>query len=595
MPAIDEMSTMENIWIDDINSNGIQEVVAVTSGIDTTKHTNRLNTVQGFSANGTRTWFVGIDERIFSSLMININNDRNMEVLVASGKRVANIQRGKIRIISSEGNIIRVLDRGEMASAAFRSLDVGDINNDRYYEIVGGSETKAYLMRGYGEIIWGFPPINSQIIEGTISHVLFIDMNADGNDEILVAADQIHIVSPRGNIRGSIDPEPGRHPSNKAYSFIAQAKKMQGRYPGIYAISNSDNIYFITLDEVKSVSGDLEYELSIDWKLEMECSPKAWRVFEIEGRGFDDLIIGCSDNRVYAIGNNGRIRWDYMMDGTPTDIISEDMSGDGNKELLITTERGSIYLLDGSGSYLWKYELNEPLAKVAAGKLIPDETKEIAVLTKGAHIIALGLNETYNLMRKADTLYNLGQQAYIISEYEKAREHFTQSRQIYQKLEYPRGISDSEQFLQRIEQQMRHVRREQADILLSRARDLFFQEEYVESETLARRALDLYEEFGNVEGILNCELLLIQIEKQRGMHIIAETTIPPQVTTTTLAQVQDEYNYTMLYVGGVIVFFIIFGVFARKKKMAKIKNIDGSLDDLSDIWNEDLDEKDGGG
>ncbi len=597
MPAIDEIAMMDDVWIEDIDSDGMGEVVVVTSGLANTKYTNKVNTVQAFSSNGSRDWIYGINNHILNAKMYDINNDHKQEVLVSTGQELNRIQRGKILTISAEGELLRVLDRGEIGSAAFNYLDIGDIDGDRYYEILGGSKTKAYLMRNYGEVIWIFPKTGTIKLNKSIDFVKFDDMNDDGKDEMLVAADILYFVSESGEIVGSIDVEPDLDIRKKGFKFFAKAKLGPTQYYSAYVITDTNTIYTIVIDTIDGEGTKNErYNLLRDWRLEMNCKPMDWLITNTDSDEYDELIIACSDNRIYAIDNNGLIQWDYPLDGTPTDLHSTDMNGDDEDDLLLVTDTGSIYLLDKSGSYLWKYELGEPLEKVGAGFLDPDTIKEVTVLTSNADVLVLTINETYNLRRRADTLYNLGQQSYIISDWEKAKQQFIDSKSLYLKLQDQRGMLDCDEFLGKIEQQQRKKRREQADILLSKARDFFFQEEYDQSETFTNRAMGVYEEFGNTEGILNCELLLIQIEKQKGLYKTI-TTVPVATTTTTLPMISEEQSGILIYVIVGILAFMVFGVAARNKKKSKVGTIDESIDELSELWDQEFetDENEKGG
>jgi|GEM_PF-6786316 len=590
MPAIDEIALMEDVWIKDIDEDGRGEVVVVTSGLQNTKYTNKINTVQAFRANGTVKWYYGIDDRVLNAKLFDINNDRQFEVLVTSGEELNRIQRGKIRIIGPDGDLSRIIERGDMASAIFDVFDIGDLEGDRDYEIVAGSRFRAYLIKRYGETIWTFPPKGVGNFNRSVSYVAFHDMDQDDRDDVLIGVDSVLFIKSNGFLMGSIDLEPDLEPKKKGYRFISRANLGPTQYPSTLVITESDQVMSITMTEITSQGSERpKLKLQKDWKLTLKCRPKDWALHNIDSDDYDELIIACSDNKIYAVDNNGLIQWDYPLDGEPEDLVIEDMNGDDRGDILTCANSGSIYLIDGSGSYLWKYTADTPLKRVGAGYLDDDEIKEVAVLTENADVIALTINETYNLRRRADTLYNLGQQAYIISDYEKAKGNFEQAKVLYLRLADQRSILDCDEFLRKIDDQMRRKRKEQADILLSKARDYFFQEEYDSSKSNAERAIKLYEEFGNTEGILNCELLLIQIEKQQGLYKTT-TTFIIQTTTTTVPMISEEDYSILIYVGGGLIAFMAFGVMARGKKKKAKGGVDESLDELSELWDQEFEE-----
>ena len=133
LPDIDEQVTVEELDVVDINADGYADTYVVTSGLATSVHVNKKNRLWAFKPNGSVMWVYGVDDHIRKVQAYDINNDRMMEFVVASGERLNNFKRGQIRIIDHEGDLIEKYG----SSAIMDDIDVGDIDSDRYYEIVG--------------------------------------------------------------------------------------------------------------------------------------------------------------------------------------------------------------------------------------------------------------------------------------------------------------------------------------------------------------------------------------------------------------------------------------------------------------------------
>ena len=583
---------MEDLWIKDIDQDGWGEAIVVTKGTSSTIYTNLLNRVHVYSLNGSTKWEYGLEETIFEAKIWDINNDNMDEILISSGERLNKITRGKVRTISPYGKIMRILDSGPMASSIFITFEIGDIENDRYYEISGGSEKRGYLIRNYGEQIWEFPARDAGTLNKSIQSIEFADINLNGYYELIFGSDRIYIIDKDGASMAEIIIEENLDPKKRGIKFITSTKLSANKFPDLLAITEANNVISVNIKEILGQHPNWKIKHEIDWVRNFQCNILDWAIENIDSDDNMELIFSCSNNRLYAIDNNGLTIWDYPLDGEPTDFKLEDMNGDGKNDILAVTNAGSIYLISTSGEFMWKHETDTPLVAVAAGYMDVDETKEIITVTESSKAIAYAINESYNLARKGDTLFNLGQQKFIETNYDDAKEYFEQSKTIYDLLNNQRGVIEAEKFIDKTIIELRKKRKGQADILLARAREYYIHEELTNAESFAQKAMELYREYNNPEGILDCEILLLKIEKQKEMYRLTTSTIyDSSITTTTIAVLSEDETNVVYYFGGAFVIFVIFGMLIKGKKKKQDTNIDESIEELADLWEQEFEDE----
>jgi hypothetical protein len=580
LPDIKETALVTELGIDDINDDGYAEAYAVTSGLASSSNAAQKNHITVFWRNGSVMWEYGIDDRVKDVIVYDIDNDRRKEFIVTTGETLNKVQRGTIRIVSSDGVLMRKYD----STAIINSMYLGDLEGDKYYEIAAGSERKIYLFRTYGEEVFHYPP--KGLMNLSVDAIYIYDLNNDKRGEIIAGAEKLYYLGPKGTLAGSIDIEREIPYANKGIKFIDVAKFISAS-PETIAVTKSNNIIAVSFNRTSSsTDGPVFEELGVDWSVNLNCRVNDMVINNINGDAFDDILIACSNNKIYALNQNGAVTWAYPLDGEPMSIYVKDIDGDGADDILAALSSGSIYALDMTGEFKWRQRAGSPLTAISAGDMDGNNLNEIAVTTGTPSIKVFGINETYTFRRRADTLYVLGQDTYLSGKSKVALEHFKEAKKMYMKLGYEKGVIDSQAFITKIENEENSKYREEADAFYTKAQEYYAVNDFANAKTFVEKAQERYTEFNDNEGIVKCELLKLQIEKLMGE---IKPTIPPQDTTTSTTLPAEEggiglYVYVLI---GFVILLIIGAAVAKSKAKGGFQD---SLEGSEDILDKDMKE-----
>jgi len=564
----DPNTRLLGLWIDDVNGDKYGEIVAVTSSIKAHGNTkNNQNHVYVYLSNGSAMWKRETDDSILDAKLFDINNDKKNEVIVSSGERVERFQRGTITIYGGDGSKIGSYP----SSAMLNILFIGDLDGDRYYELGGGSTQRVFLMRTSGDQIWMYPPYGDPLLNQSVDALRFYDVDNDGLGEVIAGSDELTYLDARGKEMGSIDVEPEIQQLNRGFKYIFTGKYIQNQYPTTIAITSSNKVVAVGVDKVdgRSYTEDgvtrnvAMLTLSLKWTYDARCNINDASMVDLDDQGRSELLIACSNNKVYAIGNNGLPLWDYLLDGEPKSLILKNIEDENISSILVAVSSGSIYMLDEAGNFRWRYESGTPLLAATSGKMNPDNQVEVATVSKDYTLQTYVLNETYTLRRRADTLFNLGQEAYIHGQTQIALNNFKEAKDVYIKIGYQRGVINSQSYISKIEGAQLDEQKKQADIYYQKAQDLFFSGDYTGSKSFADKAQEVYKQFSNQEGIVKCELLKLQIERQLGGNVETDITLP-ETTSTTLPQNTNLNSYAYP-IFAVLVLIGLAAIYLRKR------------------------------
>lgn len=580
--GLDEKITVIKLYMEDINDDGLAEVAIVTSGKAGTRTIAQKNHINVYGADGERLWHYGIDDVVKDAALFDINNDYHLEFMVSSGQKLGtpSFSRGEIRVVSSGGDLMRSFD----STAIMMHMHVGDLDGDSYYEIAGGSEGRVFLFRSYGERVWHYPAKGDGLLPRQVYGIDMADMNGDSYLDVIAGSDRLYYINHKGSLIADLIMEPGVHELKRGFKHVMATKLTGSSYPDTLTVTLTDKLVAGKVEESPTSN---EIIFSIAWTLDLGCKINNIELVNVDEDDFREVLVACSDNRVYAVDNNGWTVWDYPVDGEPTDMYLADIDGDDVDDLIVATDTGSVYLLDTQGNFKWRHRTGNPLVAVAAGDADADEKYEIIVVSEGAVVTSYMLNESYTERRKADTFYSLGQDAYIASQYDQALTHFKEAQKIYFKLGYERGLTDTETFIRRINDRLKDRTGNEAEVLYSKAQEAFFASDYASARQYAERSMQLYIKSGDREGEIKCELLILQVDKITG-RIETEITLPELATTTTQAEKSAGDSSQLVMIGAVFLFLIILVIVVTKIRSGKAETIEETVESQSKGWDEDV-------
>jgi len=578
-----ELSNILQLKVADIDNDNFEEVVIITgasarptSGGSITKERNKIIV---YRSNGTVMWEYKVDDQIRQALMYDINNDMQEEFILSSGDTLNNIQRGTIRILDNKGKLLRSYD----STSLMQSLYLTDINDDRYYEILGGSTLRVILFQIYGEKVWMYPSQGHGTLPAPADVVSAGDVDGDGKVEMVIGSDKIYYLDKDGTYIHDYDVSPSENPLNKGFKYLKVFKVGASGLPDVVSITKKNVFNAVRLVKPRLGGTTKDYpEINVTWSLDLNTNINDIKEIDIDGDGYPEFIIGGSNGRVYAVDNTGQVLWEYPVNGGVGGISLGDVDNDNITDILAGTYAGTIYALDLGGNFKWKQDTPKPVLGIGVGDLDANDITDIVVVKEKNIVEAYELNKTYVLRKRGDNYFNLGQEYFITSKYAKARDYFVLAKETFLAVGYERGISDSERLIKQCDEGLTENRRADASLYYSKATEYFATADYESSLAFTKKAKEIFQELGDSEMVLKCELLEIRIKNANTPQTIPSTTNYIGATTT-LGSGVIGVDVRILTGAGVVLIIIIVAIAVRKKQANKDELIGDTLEKTEDL------------
>ena len=111
-----------------------------------------------------------------------------------------------------------------------------------------------------------------------------------------------------------------------------------------------------------NVSSNLELEkIGLLYAFEEKGELTSPVTADINGDGKAEILLGSSDNNLYALNSEGKEIWRFAAGGPTTTPAVFDLECDNRTEILFGSKDGMVYALDSNGSLLWSYQTNSSI------------------------------------------------------------------------------------------------------------------------------------------------------------------------------------------------------------------------------------------
>jgi len=561
--SLQERVDVERLQVVDMDNSGTPEVLVVTTGKGGTPYTELKNTIYLFNSNGSIRWRYSIDREIYMSLVKDINNDLNMEVIVSSGALQDNIPRGTIRLISSRGETIRQFTRTSLN----RFIYAGDINKDKYYELLTGSEGKLSYLFIDGEKIWDYP--ENGTLNASVYSASMIDIDNDNYDELMYSSAGVYLIDVYQREIASYEIDSEYDIANREVDHLTTAKLLSDDRPEILATTaNTNTIYGIKIDELITQtdgSGHKLYTATLEriWSYEFYNKINSLKLYDVDDDKLDEIIVANEDGNLYVLDNTGSLLWSFRLENAAKDVAITDIEGDGELDIVVQSSTGSIYVLDPQGNFRWKHDTQLNLDKISLGDLDNDGIQELVVSTREPQLYAFKLNQSFIEKVKADNLYAQGERFFISSSYTAAQEKLEEAKEIYSKLGLETDVERANSLIKRIEAKLSENRRQLADVYYEKAQDFYISGDYQTSTKYVALSKEIYAEFGDADNVLKCELLELRIKT------VSQSTLPIPTTPPKNQTGMDSggFNFTqILFFGLLLLAGLSIVAYVRKRR-----------------------------
>ncbi len=96
--------------------------------------------------------------------------------------------------------------------------------------------------------------------------------------------------------------------------------------------------------------------MSVRREAELGAPALSVAVADLEGDGRRRVIVGCEDNRVRLLDDDGGLLWEFAAGGRINSVCTADVDGDGRLEIIAGSDDRRCYCLSRDGVELWSYE-----------------------------------------------------------------------------------------------------------------------------------------------------------------------------------------------------------------------------------------------
>jgi len=254
--------------------------------------------------------------------------------------------------------------------------------------------------------------------------------------------------------------------------------------------------------------------------------PTDGRIWSVDAADLDDdlgnEVVGVSeDDEIYVLDSVGNLKNRFRLTGATAGIIISDFDENGKAEIITASKDGSIYAFNNDWKQEWKYSMDNLMEKweyslseiIQSIYITKGEEKTLFVGTSKA-LYSFRINPDYVDNEKAEEYYNLAFGYYMSREFDELIEYATLARELFVGLKDTKGVIRCDKLLLWGENVTVSDRKGLADEYLGKAQELYGRDMLRNATYYAESAREIYKEMNLLRGVMDCDLLLANIENR---------------------------------------------------------------------------------
>ncbi|MEM4347020.1 MAG: hypothetical protein QW802_00330 [Candidatus Altiarchaeota archaeon] len=533
------VGTIKKIFFEDLNNDKNLEIVILSK-----------NKISVFDSSGNLLWSYS-DEDINSVNIADLNSDNKKEILITTGKVIAEIAKFSLWILDNNGKVLLKYPQSEVGtSVIFNTVETEDLDGNNYKEIIIGTSKGIMTLRdNYKEVLWYN---NALMPNDRIEKILVSDINSDGKKEIIAKSfSKIYAVDFDGTpfwnytIADGID--------NLIEGISDLMKK------NLILISKKNEIFIV------DIQGNLTKQISIPENL------KGVIIEDLDKDMQKEIIVYSEKNATCF--KNFILNWTYSFNETIIEVFYENFDLDNEKELVFFTTSELLAFYPLNLTLKFRSETPYKAKKIFLVDLNGDDEKEILLWEEGIlHIFSI--DKKFWKKKIADEIYENALKKLSMKDYEVSEMKAKEALKIYEEIQNSAGLLNVKSLLQEIQQRKITDKRERANSFYESAMSFYKYGDYENSTLYLQMANKIFAELNDISEMEKCNLLLDEIKNasqriEKPAELLStETTIE---TTIEKKEFIFDEKKSILVLWILLILILLTVLFLRKLKRGKEK------------------------
>ncbi|MFH1054838.1 MAG: FG-GAP-like repeat-containing protein [Candidatus Altiarchaeota archaeon] len=227
---------------------------------------------------------------------------------------------------------------------------------------------------------------------------------------------------------------------------------------------------------------------------------------DINNDKLTEVVTGSGGGLVATYDSRGKLMWKQKVDAAVTDITVDDIESDDSKDIVVSSRDMSIYVYDPEGDLSWSYQADDSIYGVEVTDLDDNSLKDILIFTT-QKVERYETTEFYIKRFRADSYYSKAYDKFVAEDYTGASIFLDRAISLYREIDDRDGIPKCNTLRARIDDEFKLRNKQDADRLYNLALSYYASNDLENTMKNADAARIIYEKIGDKEGIGRCDSL----------------------------------------------------------------------------------------